>query len=67
VIDIAPFVFGIMKSSFILPSLFSFVSTVSAATLTYNWDIGFVNVNPDGRLTRPAIGINVRGTVSSMH
>ena len=29
-----------------------------AATVTYDWNITWVNVNPDGRQVRPAIGIN---------
>jgi Multicopper oxidase len=35
-----------------------FAQTASAATLNYNWDITWVQANPDGRLTRPVIGIN---------
>ncbi|MCJ1433270.1 hypothetical protein MMC27_002629 [Xylographa pallens] len=31
---------------------------VFAATVTYNWDITWVSVNPDSRHVRPAIGIN---------
>jgi iron transport multicopper oxidase len=31
---------------------------ISAATITYNWELGFVQANPDGRLTRPVLGIN---------
>ena len=30
----------------------------SAVTVTYNWDVTWVNVNPDDRHARPAIGIN---------
>ena len=29
-----------------------------AATVTYNWDVTWVSVNPDGRKVRPAVGIN---------
>jgi multicopper oxidase len=29
-----------------------------AATLTYNWDIGWMNYNPDSRQVRPIIAIN---------
>jgi iron transport multicopper oxidase len=35
-----------------------FTSTAFAALRTYNWDITWVEANPDGRLTRPVIGIN---------
>jgi hypothetical protein len=35
-----------------------FVLEISAATVTYNWDIGFVQANPDGRAPRPVLGIN---------
>jgi hypothetical protein len=31
--------------------------TVSAATVTYNWDVDWVSVSPDG-IVRPAVGIN---------
>ncbi|MCJ1284050.1 hypothetical protein MMC26_003381 [Xylographa opegraphella] len=31
---------------------------VFATTVTYNWDITWVSVNPDSRHVRPAIGIN---------
>jgi hypothetical protein len=30
------------------------------ATVTYNWDITWVNANPDGALERPVIGILFR-------
>ena len=29
-----------------------------AATVTYNWNIGWINANPDGRAVRPVIAIN---------
>jgi iron transport multicopper oxidase len=47
-----------MKLSTLLSSLFCFTNAVSAATLTYDWEITWVEVNPDNRLTRPAVGIN---------
>jgi iron transport multicopper oxidase len=28
-----------------------------AATVTYNWDITWVNANPDGAFERPVIGM----------
>ena len=33
-------------------------SAVSAATVTYDFDISWVYANPDGAATRPVIGIN---------
>lgn len=35
-----------------------FLSIASAATVTYDWSIDWVSVNPDGEAVRPAIGIN---------
>jgi iron transport multicopper oxidase len=29
-----------------------------AATVTYNWNIGWINANPDDRAVRPVIAIN---------
>lgn len=31
---------------------------ISAATVTYDFDIGWVTANPDGQADRPVIGIN---------
>ncbi|KAG0238875.1 hypothetical protein BGW42_000036 [Actinomortierella wolfii] len=40
-------------------ALFVLLSTVSrAAVVTYDWNITYVNVNPDGLFTRRAIGVN---------
>lgn len=39
---------------FILP----LASTVLAKTVTYNWNIGWLNVNPDGQANRPVIAVN---------
>jgi iron transport multicopper oxidase len=47
-----------MKSSVFFSSLFWLVNFASAATLTYNWDITWVEANPDNRLKRPVVGIN---------
>ncbi|KAG0242652.1 hypothetical protein BGW41_003755 [Actinomortierella wolfii] len=33
-------------------------STAKAAVVTYNWNITYVNVNPDGMFERRAIGVN---------
>ena len=45
--------------------LYTFISYLAlaqsalAATVTLNWDIGYVNgINPDGELSRRVIGIN---------
>jgi iron transport multicopper oxidase len=47
-------------SSFLNPmaALLLLLSTVNAATVTYNFDIGWVYANPDGTANRPVIGIN---------
>jgi len=37
--------------------LLLFVLQAAASTLTYNWDVDWVSVSPDG-LRRPAVGIN---------
>lgn len=34
------------------------VLIASAATVTYDWNIGWVTANPDGQYERPVIGIN---------
>jgi len=36
----------------------SLVLSVNAATVTYDWNITWVNTNPDGLAERPTIGIN---------
>ncbi|ETN46362.1 uncharacterized protein HMPREF1541_00546 [Cyphellophora europaea CBS 101466] len=41
-----------------LYSLLVFVSLAAAETRTYDFDIGWVEGNPDGQFTRPIIGIN---------
>ncbi len=47
----------ISTKSFLLPSLF--LCTLAAAkTVTYNWSVGYVSVNPDGAAQRQAVGIN---------
>lgn len=33
-------------------------ASVQAATVTYDFDIGWTTANPDGALERPVIGIN---------
>ena len=39
-------------------SVFLFATEVLAATRTYDFEIGWVNRNPDGLKERPVIGIN---------
>lgn len=34
------------------------MSTVTAGTVNFDWDIGWVRANPDGMAERPTIGIN---------
>lgn len=41
-----------------LTILISLLSCVHAATVTYDFDIGWVTANPDGAFDRPTIGIN---------
>ena len=36
----------------------SMLSIINAATVTYDFNIGWVNANPDGTFDRPTIGIN---------
>lgn len=38
--------------------LLLFAKVALAATVTYNWDVTWVSVNPDGQRVRPAVGIN---------
>jgi hypothetical protein len=35
-----------------------FAATTLAKTVTFNWNLGWINANPDGRLERPVIAIN---------
>ena len=50
----------ITMHSFTWLSLFflSFTTLVSSAVVTYDWELTWVNANPDGRLVRPVIGVN---------
>lgn len=41
-----------------LISVLALAHAAFAATVTYNWDITWVEANPDGALKRPVIGIN---------
>lgn len=46
-----------MASSLYLFAMF-LAHLVSAATLQYDFNVTWVNANPDGQITRPVIGIN---------
>jgi iron transport multicopper oxidase len=39
-------------------ALFLFLTLAQAATVTYDFDVGWVYANPDGGQNRPVIGIN---------
>lgn len=45
-------------SRVLLLALFSFFAVVQAATVTYDFEVGWVTANPDGAFDRPTIGIN---------
>lgn len=47
-----------LSMSNFLYSLLLLLPTVSAETRTYDFEIGWVQANPDGQSTRPVIGIN---------
>ena len=47
-----------MMHSLNLLSLFLFSTLVHCAVVEYDWELTWVNANPDGRLERPVIGIN---------
>jgi len=44
-------------SSFLVP-ISLLASVAHAATVTYDFDVGWVYANPDGQQTRPVMGIN---------
>ena len=52
-----PAIMAISLSNFLLP-LSLLISITSCATVTHDFDIGWVHANPDGQQTRPVIGIN---------
>lgn len=47
-----------MPSRCLAPALFSLFALVRAATVTYDFEVGWVTANPDGAFERPTIGIN---------
>lgn len=46
------------SSRMLLLALASLNSVVRAATVTYDFEVGWVTANPDGAFERPTIGIN---------
>jgi iron transport multicopper oxidase len=46
--------------AFTLISLFvlSFATVIRSAEVKYDWELTWVNANPDGRFARPVIGVN---------
>lgn len=45
----------------------SYVNIVCASVINYDWELTWVNANPDGRLTRPVIGINGQFPCPTIH
>lgn len=39
-------------------AIFLFFPFINAATRVYDWEVGWVSRNPDGKLWRPTMGIN---------
>lgn len=46
------------SSRVLLLALFSLFTVVQSATVTYDFEVGWVTANPDGAFERPTIGIN---------
>lgn len=42
----------------LLLAFFPVLAVVQAATVTYDFEVGWVTANPDGAFERPTIGIN---------
>ncbi|KAI8853451.1 multicopper oxidase-domain-containing protein [Chytridium lagenaria] len=57
----------LLAGSSLLGSSLISVTGVDAATVTYNWNITYVNVNPDGLKTRRAIGVNNKWPVEPIN
>ena len=47
-----------LSSIFLAIAYLCFTSRTCAETITYDWDLCWVSVNPDGRLARSVVGIN---------
>lgn len=47
-----------LRSRLLFSLLFCFAFRAHAGTVSYDWNLNWVSVNPDGELARPAIGIN---------
>ena len=45
-------------SHVLLLAVFSVLAAVQAATVTYDFEVGWVTANPDAAFERPTIGIN---------
>lgn len=48
-------------------SLLLFSQPISAALVSYDWNVGWINANPDGRLVRPVIAINKQWPSPEIH
>lgn len=46
------------SSRVLLLALVSLFTVVQTATVTYDFEVGWVTANPDGAFARPTIGIN---------
>ena len=47
--------------------ILALVHLVVAGTVRYDWDITWVNANPDGAMMRPVIGINGKWPCPTIH
>jgi iron transport multicopper oxidase len=45
-------------SNFLIPILALCTQAATAGTVIYDWNIGWVNANPDGMAERPVMAIN---------
>ena len=58
----------IMHSFSSLPLLLlSFATLIYSAVVTYDWELTWVDANPDGRLVRPVIGVNGEFPCPAIH
>jgi iron transport multicopper oxidase len=57
-----------MRSFSLLSLLFlSFATLIYSAVVTYDWELTWVNANPDGRLVRPVMGVNGEFPCPAIH
>ena len=47
--------------------LLSLLHGILSEQLKYNWDIGWISANPDGRLERPVVGVNGKWPCPPIH